>query len=144
MNTKYCNKCDQIKPVVEFGTRAAAKDKLQSHCKQCMKSASEQWRQRNKQRKLSKQKIRLIETLERWRAFKLAKGCLTCSETEPVCLEHHHTSDDKEINLSSAVTRGWSWERILSEAVKGVIVCSNCHKKIHAGLIELPNSQPHK
>jgi predicted HNH restriction endonuclease len=35
------------------------------------------------------------------------------------------------------VARGYSWENLLKEAEKGIIVCANCHRKIHADIIKI-------
>jgi hypothetical protein len=47
-------------------------------------------------------------------------------------LEFHHTEPNAEefqLDLRSLSNR--SWARILEEAKKCILVCSNCHKEIH-------------
>lgn len=44
-------------------------------------------------------------------------------------LDFHHTSSDKEFNISSFYNR--SWEKIVIELDKCMLVCSNCHREIH-------------
>ena len=68
---------------------------------------------------------------------KKSKGCYKCDEDEPYCLDYHHTDEDKEIEVSIAVNRAWSKERIQKEIDKCILVCANCHRKIHARLITL-------
>lgn len=48
-------------------------------------------------------------------------------------LEFHHVDDTtKEFGISeSGETR--SWKRLQNELDKCILVCSNCHKEIHAG-----------
>lgn len=54
---------------------------------------------------------------------------------------YHVDEGDKSFDLSSrGLTR--SWARIQEEMEKCVLVCANCHREIHAGLIELPKSNP--
>jgi predicted HNH restriction endonuclease len=49
---------------------------------------------------------------------------------------HHIDGKSKEFDLSTkGLTR--SWEKIKKEIKKCVLVCSNCHREIHAGLIKL-------
>lgn len=66
-----------------------------------------------------------------------ASGCLICGERELCCLSFHHIEpSEKSYNISSVATmrkRG----RIESEAAKCVVLCENCHRKVHAGIIEL-------
>ena len=59
--------------------------------------------------------------------------CSRCSENDVVCLEFHHLDPSKkEIGLSQANRAGWSKKRILKEIEKCSVLCSNCHKKLHA------------
>lgn len=46
---------------------------------------------------------------------------------------HHQDSEEKDFNLALG---GYcrSWERVLKELEKCIMVCSNCHREIHAGL----------
>lgn len=47
---------------------------------------------------------------------------------------HHLDESQKEFGLaSSGLTR--SWKRIKEEADKCILVCANCHREIHAGII---------
>ncbi len=72
--------------------------------------------------------------IKKW--FKEIKGqlrCEQCGENHPACLEFHHLNpSEKEINLSEAVAiKGWSKNKILDEIDKCVVLCSNCHRKLH-------------
>lgn len=53
-------------------------------------------------------------------------------------LEFHHTDpNEKDFGISAkGYTR--SWETVKKELDKCVLVCSNCHREIHEGLIECP------
>lgn len=65
-------------------------------------------------------------------AYKVACGCIYCGEKHPACLDFHHRDPTKkEITVSSAVKKGWSWDRTIQEIRKCDVVCSNCHRKIH-------------
>lgn len=58
--------------------------------------------------------------------------CETCGETDIACLDFHHTDpESKDISIARVVTNGWSKERILTEINKCVVLCSNCHRKLH-------------
>lgn len=64
--------------------------------------------------------------------YKHGKSC-ACGEAHPACLDFHHEGDDKEINVSDAVRYGWSVKRLMAEIAKCILICSNCHRKLHAG-----------
>lgn len=52
---------------------------------------------------------------------------------------HHIDPTKKDFSLSvRGLTR--SWERIKDELDKCVLVCANCHREIHAGLIKSPQA----
>ena len=47
-------------------------------------------------------------------------------------LEFHHLSaDEKDFQLDLRSLSNRSWSRILSEARKCILVCSNCHRELH-------------
>jgi len=67
--------------------------------------------------------------------YKTFCGCKVCGEKEPVVLDCHHLRDkDQAIALGM---RAWSLKRLKTELRKCVILCANCHRKLHAGLITL-------
>jgi hypothetical protein len=87
---------------------------------------------------VERQRIELRKNIiEQWlEKFKSGKICEYCGESNHVCLQFHHIkTKDKEINISRSGRQGWSIDRIKEEIEKCKIVCSNCHRKIHAGLI---------
>ncbi len=49
---------------------------------------------------------------------------------------HHVDASQKEFGISSrGLTR--SWTKVKAEADKCILVCANCHREIHAGLIQV-------
>ncbi len=65
-------------------------------------------------------------------------GYLRCSGA----LDFHHLDEsEKSFGLSvRGLTR--SWEKIKDELDKCVLVCANCHREIHAGVIKIPKNLP--
>ena len=64
--------------------------------------------------------------------------CYVCGYDRYIgALEFHHIDPTKkEFGLGmSGLTR--SWEKTRKELDKCVIICSNCHRELHGGLIEL-------
>lgn len=54
------------------------------------------------------------------------------------CIEalhfHHRNSDEKNFSISG---RSLSFEKLKTEVDKCILVCSNCHSEIHAGIITI-------
>ena len=61
--------------------------------------------------------------------------CQLCGYNK--CIEaldlHHLDPSKKEFNISSRDLRYSDWPIIKKEIENGVLVCSNCHREIHAG-----------
>jgi hypothetical protein len=68
----------------------------------------------------------------------LGGKCMICGYNRCInALEFHHLEDKRFGFSSRGITR--SWQRTKEELKKCVLVCSNCHKEIHAGLVQLPS-----
>ena len=62
-----------------------------------------------------------------------AAGCKYCTESELCCMDFHHRGDDKEFNVSDAINAAYALSRVQKEVAKCDVICSNCHRKLHAG-----------
>lgn len=85
--------------------------------------------------RIRKRKAGITEWLN---IYKSKCACKCCGEKTTVCLDFHHIERNSK-DLSIALTRKWGWgiKRIEKEISKCIIVCANCHRKIHAGLIKV-------
>lgn len=73
--------------------------------------------------------------LRKWfNGYKQTLVCSKCGENHPACLEFHHLNEKtKSFRISEAIEqRGCSKDRIMSEISKCIVLCANCHKKLHA------------
>lgn len=81
-------------------------------------------------RRVAKRKQELRDWLN---DYKKQLACQECGESDPVCLDfHHRDAKEKEFSLGNVKDHGWGKERLLHEIQKCVVVCSNCHRKLHA------------
>lgn len=62
------------------------------------------------------------------------QGCIVCGEKEICCLDFHHIHD-KEFEVSTGTEV--SLDRLIAEINKCVVLCANCHRKLHAGKIQI-------
>lgn len=66
--------------------------------------------------------------------YKALHPCIICKEDNAPCLDFHHKNvDDKDFAISAAYMRNTTL--LLEEMEKCVVLCSNCHRKVHANLI---------
>lgn len=135
---KTCTVCEKEQPLANFRRNRRAKDGHAPQCKTCADIATEKWRQVN----LDKRKRQMTELRQqlaaRFREWKGEQGCCKCDETEPACLDLHHLDpSEKDDTLSAMIHRCHGWDSIMVEAAKCVVVCRNCHAKIHVGLLEV-------
>ena len=64
-------------------------------------------------------------------------ACERCGYDKCVAaLEFHHL--DPEAKEGGIIGTTASLEKQRAEAAKCVLLCSNCHKEVHAGFVELP------
>jgi len=143
---KHCGKCGQTKNESEFPFNGG---RLRSQCKLCVAERSRLWRLENPNhaaeymreyiktnypQMVERMKLKKREIAE----WKRVRGCTVCGETEPWVLDMHHL-DPNEKDATPA--RSATLKTFLKEADKCVLVCSNCHRKIHAGVLRLTKSQ---
>lgn len=78
-------------------------------------------------------KVRNDLYAKRMREHKESIGCLGCGyNAYGGALEWHHPEDDKDDNVADVVKKSWS--AYLGEVSKCVLLCSCCHKEVHAGI----------
>ena len=87
------------------------------------------------------------EAVKKWRKNTKRKlvaafggRCAGCGYSNCVeALEFHHINpDEKETHWGRINGSIISWKRIVTEIQKCVMLCSNCHKEVHAGHREVP------
>jgi hypothetical protein len=67
----------------------------------------------------------------------LGGKCINCGYSRcSAALDFHHLNEEgKHFGLSQdGMTR--SWEKTKQELQKCIIVCANCHREIHAGILQ--------
>lgn len=70
-------------------------------------------------------------------AFKGGK-CQICDYATCIdALDFHHVEPEHKDFSISDYGHSRSWERVQNELLKCILVCANCHREIHAGLIKL-------
>jgi hypothetical protein len=70
--------------------------------------------------------------------------CCICSYNKcDKALELHHLDPAlKEFSFGEVMSRPKSWNKIIIELRKCVLVCSNCHKEVHNEMTKIPENIP--
>jgi hypothetical protein len=64
--------------------------------------------------------------------YKKDKKCRDCNENHISCLQFHHIDPkEKDFSLYEASQHQYSQAKILKEIEKCIILCANCHAKLH-------------
>lgn len=156
MMIKVCSVCEKEKSLEDFHKRKAGKDGHQGRCKECNNASRLEYYYGDKARHRIYNNERRRGLKDRINILKESSGCKDCGETDYVVLDFDHITDNKVMNVSSMVTAGCGWERILEEVQKCEVVCSNCHRRrthkrlhesnskaeIHSYMVEVAGSTP--
>lgn len=91
------------------------------------------WRKENLVKKNGYQKIARAKKQKWVNEYKAERGCSKCSETDPVCLDFHHLDPaTKSFGIHWGAGHQVNQEKMLAEIQKCIIICANCHRKLHA------------
>lgn len=132
---RTCTKCKQEKPLRDFGRKASRSDNTHPWCKDCNRNEARQFYKDHpdpyKKRAKEHKKRLASHLLEFANNLKIERGCFFCQENTLCVLDFHH------VIKGSPVTRETnSLISFQTEINKCIIVCANCHRKIHGGLLE--------
>lgn len=127
---KCCPSCGEIKPRTEFYKAVKRGKRVHgSWCKKCMKRQVLERQRKNKERYV-KQKGGCCQAV--------IDGRLCGFNTYYGALEFHHVDPNEKDSKISSLTRRADSPEVQAELAKCVLVCSNCHRMIHAGVIDCP------
>lgn len=131
-----CSSCMKEKPLSDFNFRNKHGGIYQRSCKECTRIAGKLHYTRNREKVIA----RSVDNRQRgnyWYAqFKNILECEVCGENFGPCLEFHHTNPDvKERDPSTQ----YNWTKFKKEIEECVVVCANCHRKIHYGNVISPS-----
>jgi len=140
-NDKQCVLCRRWKNRSEFNKRKRSRDGLQNVCRICNAERSRRYYRENHEKHLrdtiDRNRRYGKELRRRVDAVKRVNGCVFCSEREPVALDFHHRGD-KEDCIATMIAHRRSWKRSVAEILKCVVVCASCHRKVTAGILQIP------
>jgi len=153
MNSKECSICGETKSLTEFYKRDEG---YRNDCKECNKLRNKKYRDTQSvdsdfyKIKWQREKIKMElhpervekrklyhknrkENIKNYiKKYKETHICISCGESHISTLDFHHKdSTSKENTINVLYKNGCSMDKIKKEINKCVILCSNCHRKLH-------------
>jgi len=118
--------------IARLVSNAVSTEKLQSEISKCKIVCS------NCHRKIHCNKPSQNRMLKFKLAYKIKceRGCHFCSENYYACLDFHHLKDKIDTIGNMTKQKQYTLEDVQSEIEKCIVVCSNCHRKLHNGLLK--------
>ncbi len=73
--------------------------------------------------------------------IRLGGKCKICGETETVCFDCHHINGENSRHKLGITDNLKRWKLYLSQIDSIVLLCSNCHRKFHANILNEEEKQ---
>ena len=129
---KQCSKCGEEKELEGYSFKNKAKGWRRSSCKQCSRIAFRKFYKENKEYYSLKNK-KYREQYRNWlNEIKLGLSCVECGESHVATLDFHHKAGSKkDFNIARSRSLGQDKTVTLNEIKKCVVLCANCHRKLH-------------
>ena len=151
---EVCQPNPESKPRTAYKRRYNKSGKAYYHCNWCGKMAKKRRKFCDRDCYLKANEARRLEAnwssslaVSNFRKRQKAKAvehkggkCVLCGYNKCTQALHFHHIDPstKEFALSSkGITR--SWDKVLQELAKCILLCGNCHAEVHAGVSKLPS-----
>lgn len=140
---KFCPKCNTEQNTSTFTKDRTTSDGLYYICKTCKRAET------NKRYKLNISQQQYIKEHTKNRrevhkkiinSIKTNLGCMVCGENSHYSLiEFHHKFDNKDMVISQNINR--NLKKVFTEIQKCICLCANCHRKVHADILDVSNVQ---
>lgn len=127
---KACCSCKLLLEDDMFSFKIKEKGIRTSKCKTCTKAYGKIHYNNNKNVYKERSKNNRENEIKKTKDLiaKLKIKCIKCGESHPATLDFHHINpNEKDQDIAKMTSR----KKILEESKKCIILCSNCHRKLH-------------
>lgn len=114
------------------------------------------WRRANRKKKMADPEYRerynakkradlnkRLEPLRKLLAEARSCGCLLCDERDLEVLDFHHVDPEaKSFQITPHQISHKPLDLVREEIAKCIVLCANCHRRYHAGTVDLPDTFP--
>ncbi len=101
-----------------------------------LRKKSNEWHKENRSHVRAYRTERRERRSEILHRYKRIKGCLLCPERCSAVLDFHAPNGHIDCRPTTMLLS--NWDRVKTEVFNCVVVCRNCHRKLHCGILELP------
>ena len=133
--TMICKKCKIDKEESEFVFKNKKLNIRHCVCKECQKVYKKTYYHENKESHIKRNEKTLKKIDSYILDYKLQHPCILCGENAPECLDFHHIKN-KVAEVGKLRKKG-SFSKVVEEIKKCVVLCANCHRKVHAGTLKI-------
>ncbi len=140
---KTCTVCKQTKLLSEYNKKKTGKDGLQPHCRECSHEKFQLYYSKNRAKHHANVQTRnkkIIQEIMDWLSTIKQVGCTLCPEKNSCCMDFHHLDPSTKVSEVGVLVKNQSYRAIVDEINKCVLLCANCHRKVHNGLITVNSS----
>lgn len=135
MQTKWCGAGKHEVNITDFHKKGHG---LQPNCKVCQNALNRARYKANSKAHITQVRQNTKLRNQVFYQWKATQCCVACGEAHRSCIDFHHIDpSSKDFTLGDATTNV-GWNKLISELRKCVIVCKNCHCKVHDDVIVLP------
>jgi hypothetical protein len=153
---RTCNACSASLPLEAFHRNKSRPLGREYRCKICFnqyqksRGHDEEVKQYNRGSVTQKYATRIkqpgtvwfgVAEAQRWLYdYRASHPCVVCSESCAECLDFHHldpSTKDRTYRTLPEFARKGGLDAVKKEIEKCVVLCANCHRKVHAGVIAL-------
>jgi|WetSurMetagenome_2_1015567.scaffolds.fasta_scaffold519397_1 hypothetical protein len=128
---KICTKCKELLELEAFNFKSRKNNTRQAVCRECLKPYKIGYYHDNKKAHLARNRAMKDKLKEFVKDYKSTHPCTNCGEPDYRCLDFHHTDPkDKDFEVSKLYQYG-SKPLIEKEIKKCIVLCANCHRKLH-------------
>lgn len=132
MNKLICCRCKNIKDETEFSFKNKKNNIRNKTCKICFKEIRKKWYIKYKKNIIKKNILNKHKNLIWFENYKKNMKCSKCGESHSACLDFHHLDPkNKKFGIGRIINSTYSIETIEKEIDKCIVLCSNCHRKLH-------------
>lgn len=135
---KKCKKCLQDKQEHEFNKRSRNIDGLDHKCKICARTRAKKLYDLDKpknRKRIYKYRKKIVKPMKDFVLSIRSLGCSLCNESDPCCIDFHHVNN--KTDDISRIIKHLSFNKLVNEINKCILLCSNCHKKVHRHNIDI-------